>query len=63
MKSCDTKISYFVEIGMMRYKEFFIKCGTTDPYGGLALCEKCEHTRQQRLTNSDEPEDVGYQDW
>mgnify|MGYP003114522368 FL=1 len=53
---CDNKISYFVERGW-DYKEIFVQCGRTDPYGGLALCEKCEHTRQQRLTNSDEPED------
>ena len=59
---CDNNVSFFVERGF-DYKEIFVPCGRTDPYGGLALCEKCEHSRVQRLTNSDEPEDVGYQDW
>jgi hypothetical protein len=60
---CENKVVFSVEVGMMRYKDFAIRCGTTDPYGGLALCEKCEHKRRAILTNSDEPEDWGYQDW
>ena len=60
---CNNQVIFSVEVGMMRYKDFEIQCGTTDPYGGLALCEKCESQREAILTNSDEPEDWGYQDW
>ena len=58
---CDNKVSFFVPRGF-DYKEILVPCGRTDPFGGLALCEKHDRQRQQLLTNSDEPEDVGYQD-
>ena len=33
-----------VEIGRtMRYKEIFIRCGNTDPYGESAICEECKN--------------------
>lgn len=38
-------------------------CGSTGTYGELLLCDACEHTREQRLINSDEPEDAGYTDY
>jgi len=59
---CDNKVTFFVPRGF-DYKEILVPCGRTDPFGGLALCEKHDRQRQQRLTNSDEPEDWGYQDY
>ena len=59
---CNNQVSVFVQRGF-DFQEISIDCGRTDPRGDLALCEKCESQREQRLTNSDEPEDIGYQDW
>ena len=59
---CDNNVSFFVPRGF-DYKEILVPCGRTDPFGGLALCDDHHRQRQQLLTNSDEPEDIGYQDY
>ena len=37
---CDTMVSFWVPKGY-DYREHKVKCGNTDPWGGVALCEKC----------------------
>jgi len=41
-----------------------LQCGRTGFHGELVLCDECERPdiRRQILTNSDEPEDIGFQD-
>ena len=41
---CDNKVSYYVPKGY-DYREIFIKCGLTDPYGNRAICEDCASDR------------------
>ena len=44
MSSCKNEVSYMVEIGKtMRYREIFIRCGNTDPYGESSICDHCEN--------------------
>jgi len=38
---CNNTVSYWLPHGY-DYKEYEVKCGNTDPYGGRALCEECE---------------------
>jgi len=38
--SCKNKISYHIPKGY-DYKEVFVKCGTTDPFGNRAICDEC----------------------
>jgi len=39
---CDEKVSYYVSDDWRGpYKEVFVKCGNTEPYGGRAICKKC----------------------
>jgi hypothetical protein len=38
---CDNRVSYYIPRGY-DYREFFVKCGNTDPHGGRAVCDDCE---------------------
>jgi hypothetical protein len=38
--TCENKVSYHVPRGY-DYREVFVKCGNTNPYGDRAICEKC----------------------
>ena len=38
---CDNTKTYYVDKGLS-YVEVQVQCGTTDPYGSRALCERCE---------------------
>ncbi len=38
--TCENKVSYNVPKGY-DYKEVFVKCGNTDPYGNRAICDEC----------------------
>ena len=38
--SCENKVSYYVPRGY-DYREVFVKCGNTNPYGDRAICDKC----------------------
>jgi len=51
---CTKKISYFVPKGY-DYKEVFVKCGNTNPFGGQALCNKCidDPAIKQQQENAD----------
>lgn len=46
-------------------REVALQCGRTGFHGELVLCDTCERQDMRRviLTNSDEPEDAGYQDY
>jgi hypothetical protein len=35
---CNNKVSYYIPRGY-DYREFFVKCGNTDPHGGRAVCD------------------------
>ena len=37
---CDNQVSFYVPRGY-DYREVFVKCGTTDPHGGRAICQAC----------------------
>jgi hypothetical protein len=37
---CKNKVSYYIPKGY-DYKEVFVKCGNTDPYGNRAICDNC----------------------
>ena len=51
---CTKKISYFVPKGY-DYREVFVKCGNTNPFGGQALCNKCidDPAIKQQQENAD----------
>ncbi len=51
---CNEKVSYFVPKGY-DYKEVFVKCGNTNPFGGQALCNKCidDPAIKQQQENAD----------
>lgn len=38
--TCTNKVSYWVPRGF-DYRETFVRCGSTDPYGDRAVCEHC----------------------
>jgi hypothetical protein len=37
---CENKVSYHVASGYS-YRETFVRCGSTDPYGYRAICDVC----------------------
>ena len=41
--SCENKVSYYVPRGY-DYREVFVKCGNTNPYGDRAICNKCANS-------------------
>jgi len=57
MSRCENEISYFTG-EMPNYTERLVRCGTTDPYGKLAICQDCENNPQimrsinDRLSNN-----------
>ena len=44
---CENTIPYFIASGWS-HKEVAVKCGTTDPYGGRALCDQCASSKAER---------------
>jgi hypothetical protein len=58
---CDNKVSYYVSLHYQPdwwkndYKEVFVKCGDTNPFGGQALCNKCidDPAIKQQQENAD----------
>jgi len=52
--SCQNEVSYMVEIGdSMRYREHFVRCGTTDPNGERCICEECENDPNKLKAHQD----------
>lgn len=47
---CQNKVIYFIARGYS-HKEVEVQCGTTDPYGDRALCEKCENNAAARAAH------------
>ena len=37
---CNNRVNFFVPRGY-DYREVAVRCGTTDPHGGRAVCESC----------------------
>jgi len=50
---CDNKVSYYVPRGY-DYREIFIKCGYTDPYGGRAVCDDCDDKYGEQIAREEE---------
>ena len=57
MKRCENEVSYFTG-EMPNYTERLVKCGTTNPYGNLTICDECENNPkimaeiERRLANN-----------
>ena len=56
---CDNHVTYYYPKGF-DYIEVKAKCGNTNPYGGLALCEDCEHERTAREARTTYCKDMGF---
>jgi hypothetical protein len=58
--SCQNTVTLWTPKG----REVPLQCGRTGFHGELVLCDECERPdiRRHILTNSDEPEDIGFQD-
>ena len=54
-KKCEKIVAYQVQRDHLKNEwiEVPYACGNTDPYGGVALCEKCEHKRRGIMERSD----------
>ena len=59
---CDNKVSYYVPKGY-DYREIFIKCGLTDPYGNRAICEDCASDRDTMRDIDNQEENIAYDEW
>jgi hypothetical protein len=67
---CDNKVSYYIPRGH-DYREVFVKCGNTDPYGGRAVCDDCNAKYGQQIAREEEAiaadnwasRSAGYGDW
>ena len=46
---CENKVSYHVPRGY-DYREVFVKCGNTNPYGNRAICDKCANDPKEMLS-------------
>lgn len=51
--TCTNKVSYHIARGYS-YREVFVPCGRTDPYGGRAVCDECERTRGDQIRAEEE---------
>ena len=56
---CDNHVTYYYPKGF-DYIEVKAKCGNTNPYGGLALCEDCEHERTAREARTTYCKNMGF---
>ena len=69
---CDNRASYWVASGFS-HKEITVPCGRTDPYGGVAICDKCADDKdamaaiqaRERLIEEDNAasHSAGWGDW
>lgn len=59
---CDNKVSYYVQSGY-NYREIFIKCGLTDPYGDRAICDDCASDRDTMRDIDNQEENIAYDEW
>ena len=46
MERCNNEVEYFVDTGL-DYKPVLTKCGYTNPYGRLAICDDCETNKEK----------------
>lgn len=70
---CENRVSYWLTRGNGMSKEYFVRCGNTDPYGRRAICEECssapakmaEINRLERLVEEDNETSraAGWGDW
>ena len=69
---CDNKVSFWVPRGYV-YRETFVQCGRTDPWGGRAVCDDCasdpvisaDIERQEAIIAADNAasRSAGFGDW
>jgi hypothetical protein len=38
---CENRVGYWFTRSNGTSKEYFVRCGNTDPYGGRAVCDDC----------------------
>jgi hypothetical protein len=46
MERCENKVEYHIESGL-DYKQVLTKCGYTNPYGKIAICNGCENNKEK----------------
>jgi len=53
--TCNKRVNYFVPRGY-GYREVAVRCGTTDPHGGRAVCEPCRSNarKMQAIARQDD---------
>ena len=63
MSSCTNKVSYFIEKGY-DYREIFIQCGRTDPYGNRTICDECSNnSAKMNAIDRTELNSIADNDW
>lgn len=71
---CTNHVSYWFQRSWSRQpREYFVRCGNTDPYGGRAICDTCssdpatmaEIDRHERTIAEDNAasHSAGWGDW
>ena len=70
---CDNRVSYWFTRRNGASKEYFVRCGNTDPYGERAVCDACRSdpakmaviNRLERLVAEDNATSraAGWGDW
>ena len=46
MERCINEVEYFIDTGI-DYKPVLTKCGYTNPYGRIAICDDCENDKEK----------------
>lgn len=69
---CNNRVLYHVPRGH-DFRQFTVKCGNTDPFGGRAICEECledkdtmsaiERIERQIAYDNNASRSAGWGDW
>ena len=54
---CDNRVNFFVPRGY-DYREVAVRCGTTDPHGGRAICDTCQGSASKRKARERQDDDA-----
>jgi|TARA_R100001463_G_scaffold91842_4_gene146571 hypothetical protein len=57
MERCENKVEYHIESGL-DYKQVLTKCGYTNPYGKIAICNECLNNRDKLKSIRNHEENV-----
>jgi hypothetical protein len=58
MERCENEVEYYIESGFMNYKEVLTKCGYTNPYGKIAICDECLNNKDKLKSIRNHEENV-----